>query len=240
MTVPPASALLEVWERAFAQPLAVKAFALLALARPEASLEELASWTIGQRDRALLELRHGLFGAHLDAVATCPACAQQLELGFATQDVMAKSVQIPATLEVNAAGHRVRVRLPTVQDLTQLRAEHSAMDLLERCLLEVRSKKKTNVLVRALPNEVLTAINEAMSKADPQALIELALECPTCAHRWLSVFDIASYLWRELDTWARRTLQDVHQLARAYGWREADVLALSPTRRRLYLEMVSA
>jgi hypothetical protein len=86
----------------------------------------------------------------------------------------------------------------------------------------------------------LNAIATAMSEADPQALIEIALECPACAHRWSNVFDIASYLWREVDTWAHRTLQDVHQLARAYGWREADVLALSPNRRRSYLEMVNA
>jgi hypothetical protein len=28
----------------------------------------------------------------------------------------------------------------------------------------------------------------------------------------------------------------VHALARSYGWTEADVLAISPTRRRFYLE----
>jgi hypothetical protein len=33
---------------------------------------------------------------------------------------------------------------------------------------------------------------------------------------------------------------DVHALASAYGWSEREILALSDTRRRLYLEMVSA
>ena len=40
-----------------------------------------------------------------------------------------------------------------------------------------------------------------------------------------------------MHAWARRTLRDVHVLARAYGWREADVLALSPTRRQIYVEL---
>ena len=33
------------------------------------------------------------------------------------------------------------------------------------------------------------------------------------------------------------TLRDVHGLAAAYGWREEDVLRLSPTRRQIYLEL---
>jgi hypothetical protein len=32
-------------------------------------------------------------------------------------------------------------------------------------------------------------------------------------------------------------LYDVHALASAYGWREADVLAMSPMRRQVYLEL---
>jgi hypothetical protein len=51
------------------------------------------------------------------------------------------------------------------------------------------------------------------------------------------LFDIASFLWRETHGWAQGTLRDVHGLAAAYGWREEDVLRLSPTRRQIYLEL---
>jgi hypothetical protein len=34
-------------------------------------------------------------------------------------------------------------------------------------------------------------------------------------------------------------LRDVHALATAYGWREADIVAMSPWRRQVYLDMVS-
>ena len=46
-----------------------------------------------------------------------------------------------------------------------------------------------------------------------------------------------SFLWTEIEAWAWRMLSDVHTLARAYGWGERDILALSPTRRQFYLEM---
>ncbi len=38
---------------------------------------------------------------------------------------------------------------------------------------------------------------------------------------------------------AKDILFDVDLLARAYGWPEAEVLALSPTRRAWYVEAVS-
>jgi len=78
-----------------------------------------------------------------------------------------------------------------------------------------------------------------MVESDPQSHIELALTCPACEQDWQVVFDIASYLWSEIQTWALRILHEVHILASAYGWREADILALSPLRRQLYLERVS-
>jgi hypothetical protein len=78
-----------------------------------------------------------------------------------------------------------------------------------------------------------------MVQADPQADVQLALTCPACGHQWEATFDIASFFWSEIDSWAHRILREVHTLASAYGWREADILAMSPQRRQLYLEMVS-
>jgi hypothetical protein len=79
-----------------------------------------------------------------------------------------------------------------------------------------------------------------MSSADPLADVQLALTCPACDHKWEQAFDIADFLWNEIQAWAQQTLRDVHSLALVYGWREADVLALSPTRRQMYLELVQA
>ena len=51
--------------------------------------------------------------------------------------------------------------------------------------------------------------------------------------------DVAAFFWTELNAWAVRLLREIHALASAYGWREADILALSPKRRDLYLELIS-
>jgi len=77
-----------------------------------------------------------------------------------------------------------------------------------------------------------------LSLADPHADIRLDLDCSACQARWQAPFDIVPFLWSAVDAWALRLLRDVHRLARAYGWREADILALSPPRRRCYLELL--
>jgi hypothetical protein len=66
------------------------------------------------------------------------------------------------------------------------------------------------------------------------------LTCPQCAHQWQAPLDIVSFLWSEVHAWAIRLLREIHELASAYGWSEAEILALSPWRRRAYLELVNA
>ena len=79
-----------------------------------------------------------------------------------------------------------------------------------------------------------------MDAADPQANIEIPLKCVECEHGWNALFDIVSYLWTELDSWAQRTLNEIHLLASAYSWSESAILSLTPARRQLYVSMVRA
>jgi hypothetical protein len=88
-----------------------------------------------------------------------------------------------------------------------------------------------------LPPEVQARVAQASSEADPRADIQLNLSCPECAARTRAVLDVGSALWLELDAWARGTLLDVYLLASSFGWSEPEVLALSPLRRRYYLEL---
>ena len=78
-----------------------------------------------------------------------------------------------------------------------------------------------------------------MAERDPMAEIQIQLACPACTQHWPLILDIASFVWTEIATQAKRLLAEVHILARAYGWREADILAMSDRRRRHYLDMVS-
>ena len=86
----------------------------------------------------------------------------------------------------------------------------------------------------------VAAAGAALQALDPQADIRLELECGECAMRWTAPLFVEPFLWRELSAWARARFDEVDRLARAYGWREADILALSPQRRRTYLELAAS
>jgi hypothetical protein len=243
---PSVQALLESWERIRDEPLAVRALELLMLMYPDCSQAQLEVLSVGERDRVLFWLREQLFGSGLSSVVACPACQEYLEVEFNVHDVLETTMPTPASLEVQVKDQHVCVRLPNALDLVAIasirnvRAAKQA--LLERCVLSMassRSRKNQPTDVLRDP-AMLEAINQAMLQADPQAVVELQLNCPNCTHVWTAMLDIASYLWRELDVWAKRTLREVHCLARAYGWTESQILALSPNRRRLYLELVNA
>jgi hypothetical protein len=89
-----------------------------------------------------------------------------------------------------------------------------------------------------LPEPVLAALVDAVTERDPQAETRFQLTCAACGHRWSALFDVVSFFWTELAARAERLLIEVHALARAYGWREADVLTMSESRRHFYLELV--
>lgn len=233
--------LLRAWEEGRARPLPDRALLLLSFACPDETRESLLALPVGRRDGRLLRLREWTFGPLFTSLARCPACGERLELSFSVDDVDAAAEPVPAGAELAVAedGWEVTFRLPTGGDLEALGAGggDARERLLERCLLGARKNGRSRPVDR-LPARMLDSVVRRMAEADPQADVHTRLGCPACAHAWDATFDIVSFFWAEIEAWAYRTLRDVHVLAGAYGWREADILALSPARRQLYLEMV--
>lgn len=242
MCVPSAYELLAVWERGQHQSPAQRALEILASAG-YGKQAELAQLPIGQRDERLLTVREKLFGVEFVCLADCPVCGTCLET-----DLHTGSLRLPAAtfqnnaLAVTCNGYEILFRLPTTLDLTTL--EHG-MDpavarraLAQRCVLGVQSDN--GVAPQELPDNIVATLAERMALEDPQADLQLALQCPTCEHRWLTPLDILRLLWLEIHAWATRLLREIHELASAYGWSEEDILTLTPFRRRTYLNLVRA
>lgn len=106
---------------------------------------------------------------------------------------------------------------------------------------------------RAAPGPSTADVAAALASPDPRAALaafertgwahaalgEVWLDCPACAHHFLLLLDPGSLLAEELRMKAARLLGEVVALARAFGWREADILALSASRRAAYLAAVA-
>ena len=201
--------------------------------------QEVADPTVGERDLALLALVGDLFGNRMDAVTTCPACGEPLEVGLSAAELGAAGAPEPA--ECVADGYAVRLRPLTHADVVDA-VRCGGLDpdaLLARGVLAV-TRDGEICAVADLPVPARAAVAAALAAADPGADLVIEPACSACGHRWEIGFDPAAYLWTQLDAWALRVLDDVHALAAAYGWTEAEVLELSPRRRRHYLALVGA
>jgi hypothetical protein len=236
--------LLDAWERGQAAPPVQRALMLLAAACPETPVEDLARESVGRRDARLLALREWAFGPRLASLTSCPNCGERLETAFDVAEIRVDSAEEgPAEpLSLAISGCELTFRLPNSLDVAALAGGEdqgsARRRLLARCLLAARGPGGEEVLLDHLPETALQAVADRMAEADPQGDVELVLSCSACSHAWTTSFDIVSYFWTEVDAWARVLLHEIHALASAYGWREGDILALSPWRRRAYLELI--
>jgi hypothetical protein len=239
--LPTASELLTAWERGLGAPSGERALELVALARPELAEPQLDSLTAGERDAALLDLRERLFGDSIDAVLSCAGCGETLELAPSIGELRVEDAGSPGESgALTHDGYDVRFGVPTALDLAEIAheadLERARVELLARCVVEASAGGRV-VEVRDLPDDVLAALDAALTTADPQADLELAVECPACGRASTTRFDIASFLWSEVEQFALGMLREIHVLASAYGWSESQIIALG-SRRRLYLELI--
>ena len=247
MVVLSAEALLAVWETSYHRHPIVRALAVLDAAWPNIAAGDWARAPIGQRDCGLLGLQESLFGTELSTTTPCPRCAERLETTFRTTDVRVRAPSAPAApslQHLRAEGYEIEYRLPTSEDLLEIAASEldtqaATRELLRRCVVRVEQADRA-IDPTGLPPPVLAQLGDEMTREDPEADIRLRLTCPACGHAFRVAFDIVSYFWSEVEDWAHRVLVDIHTLAAAYGWSERQILALTPMRRQLYVDMVRA
>ncbi|MFE7665153.1 hypothetical protein [Streptomyces celluloflavus] len=250
MTVTGPTELLATWEAGLARQGSGRALLLHRAARPGADTDALLSVPLGERAADLFALRRALFGDRMQVTLDCAdaECGAAMEFDLDAGELGAVRPVVPeGGLRVTEGEWVVEFRLPGAADLAAVAAEATAVTdatdarrlLAARCAVSaVRGgRAATAAEVRRLPGPVLKRFAEAAEVADPGAELTLAIACPECGAATSAELDIAAYLWTELDAWAREVLLDVHLLASAYGWSEPEILALSPQRRRYYLEL---
>jgi len=217
--------IVRLWEIGISQHPLDRALTLLMAAFPEASRERLALLSIGRRDAYVFALREQTFGSRLRSLA------------------VAASMETTEEVYRLATGDgEVQFRLPNSLDLAEIAGSRDVASarttLARRCVLGA-SRDGGEIAGEQLPETLLAAMAAQMDTCDPLAAMNISLDCTACGHQWTLLFDIVSFFWTEITAQAKRLLREVHTLASHYGWREADILAMSAVRRQLYLEMVT-
>jgi hypothetical protein len=243
--------ILRIWEAGQHQGPVDRALSSIAPAFPEVSRDELAEMSLGRRNRLLLAVREGLFGPTLRAYAECSACNERLEFAMDGRRLLGdESREAVEEVSVHSGGIRLRLRALSSADLAAAQdyesTESARMMLLTRSLLEAvneaalaEPESANGLRLADLPAGVVAEMEDKLAEADPNAELVVSLGCPACQNECHMPLDIASFFWTEISAEAKRLIREVGQLARAFGWREQDILGMSSSRRQAYLETIS-
>jgi hypothetical protein len=232
--------LLQAWEQGRSQPQPLRALTLLLAGRPDLTMQEAATMSVPSRDLALLQLRRASFGDALSAFAACSSCGERLEFALPTAGLAATlRTAADADCSISHDDCAIRLRLANTADIAEAAALPDLDDaralLLSRCI-EATTAEGDAVpaqrLAHAVRHEALTHL-QAMHAA---AELSIVLPCPHCGAREPLLLDIPVFLWAEVRHAAELLLDEVHELASAYGWAEEAILAMTASRRRAYLD----
>jgi hypothetical protein len=224
---------------------ALLARCVVAVGDPPRPLPDTPAWvcslTIGDREALLLHLELISLGSRITSTLVCPQCKEKLNLDLAVDDLL-----LPPYLDSQRAylvrldGYEVTFRLPTVGDqeaitnLAQTDLDAAVAALAERCLLSVTYLGQP----AQLPAALQSSLGSRISELDPQAELNLQMTCPACGITFSSLLDMAQFLGTEMTNRSRSLDREIHTLALAYHWSEAEILSLPLRRRQTYLRLL--
>jgi hypothetical protein len=236
--------LLDIWDSGrYASPCRRSLLLLSAVCPEEAEL--LAHLPLGSLTGRLLRLRAALFGQALTCLTNCHSCNGTVETTFGVEELL--SYERPDTSEPGALHSLtyddciLEFRLPTAKDLITLEVgkTHATIVLADRVISKSMHNGE-NIPIQELAPGAVEAIEAQIIELDPLAHIELRLSCPDCGNTWYETLYVIDFLWLEIGSLAKRLLIEIARLASAFGWSEREILALTPERRRSYLELLGA
>jgi hypothetical protein len=229
--------LLVAWEDAAGVPPVARGTVLVHRAGLVDDLDTALDLPIGAVASLAARLYAEEFGDVVPGILTCHSCGQRLDVELPMDSVVAsqdESVGAESAVAL-AGGRRLLVRAPTTRDLVAACGSHDpARELLNRC---VRAEDNAPVDADGLDDAALTVVDAAAEELAGSAAVVVRTACPSCGTEVAAPLDVAALLWDRVAYAAPAILAEVAELAAAFGWAEAEVLALTPIRRRTYLEL---
>ncbi len=233
--------IVDLWDRGESRELFERGLLLLEAIGVDVEAEA-GELTLSERDAHLMAARRATLGETLRMYSECPQCGEPIESSIRAAALTRESLPGRSAQPFERAPFRALLRAPSLRDLWAAAAiadpAEARAELVSRCVLEP-TRAGAPIALAELPEDVLAAIAADVEEQDPLVDVSVGFACPCCGHAWTRSFDVARFLWTELSVRAKRLMSEVAALARAYGWREPDILAMGAARRRRYLELAA-
>ncbi|MEO3891429.1 hypothetical protein [Nonomuraea sp. B5E05] len=224
--------LLEAWEHAAPAPPVTRGPVLLHSVGLLPDLGTALEMPVGLVAALAARLYADAFGGVADVMMTC-VCGELLEAALPLEPI----TELPAGECAEACGGTLRVRPPSARDLlVAAQADDALATLLTRC---VRDAAGGPISPAQLTAEQLRAVDAVAEELAGAAAVMLRARCPACENIVAVSLDVAELLWERVAARAPALLTEVATLAAAFGWAEAEILALPAGRRRAYLALAA-
>jgi hypothetical protein len=197
--------------------------------------EDWAALTVTDFEVLLLGLRQRVLGDRCDLSFSCPDCRAPVEVSFTIADFLQDVVStIPSWVRPLAdrpgwySCGTAAFRLPTAGDQAAVAGRSDAADrMAERC-----------IEADHLPERTRGRIERAMAAMAPEVSRPLSGSCPECRTKVEAPLYVTRLVINELAREAVAVYDEIDLIARAYHWREAEILELPRQRRRAYAERI--
>ena len=224
-----------VWGGSTANAIALLA-SLLEIESAEQSELRAANLVAADRDRLLAAVYKSAFGDRIESTLTCARCDQPFDLFFSLDRLIDSVTNTETAGACKSIGegrfegaNGISFRLPTGNDELAgagMTPEEMRLLLLSRCTSE-----------GAWPHDP-SEFEEMLEQVAPLIDLELVAQCPECNHSHLVQFDIQTYLLGSIVAERRRLLAEINRIARAYSWSLSEILSLSRSDRRQFVELI--
>jgi hypothetical protein len=196
------------------------------------NLPQPAALSILDRHAALLQLAfaHGQWPAWF--VSACEECGKLLDVSVSPEEFrLQRPRERPdhgCVAVTGPGGAEYHCQIPNGGHEALLEATAPDAPLFPLCCT-------TAVDTADLP-ALEAAFEQALAACSPTVETELRFACPHCRYDTGFWFQPLDWLTRHTES----VLLDVHQLASAYGWSEADILSMSTERRSNYISILAS
>lgn len=217
-----------------ARVTAVLSAALAEVGGSEATPEVVASMCVADRQFLVRQLAAWLGRDDVWLSARCASCGEPFDFQLRQTELPIKPAgESYPFASVEAGGERRRLRVPNGADqeaVASIAGQAEAIaELVRRCLIDGDPEAAASWSA-----EEIDRVERALEAVSPEVGVAAAVECPECGHGDRIAIDPYLALQRERED----LFAEVHALASAYHWSEAEILAMPSHRRRTYVDLL--
>ncbi len=201
--------------------------------------------TVGKRIQCLAAIvtAGGVSEMNLRLHCREESCKELMEIALTMEDItgMHQSAEEGACL-IPFGGRDYTFRKPTARDQMEwlkqtYPGEEAAAEAMMRTLHIPGEATRANGEIPT-GSQWITAVNEGMKNQDPLVTMEMILFCPACNKENHYEPDLEELTLTKLHKIQQGQLNNIHKLASRYHWSEAQIMALTPSRRNYYLTLI--